>query len=59
MPPREQPSWAPWVSVGVGIVGLGIVGLAASAGQFGIFDVIILVGSVAALISGVRKLRGN
>jgi hypothetical protein len=45
--------------VGVGIVGLAIVGLAASAGQFGIFDVIILVGSVAALVSGVRKLRGN
>jgi hypothetical protein len=58
MPPREQPSWTPWAYVGVGVFGLVIVGLAASAGQFGIIDVIILGGSAAAIVVGIRKLRG-
>lgn len=57
MPPREQPSWAPWAFVGVGLFGLAIVGVAVGAGNFGVTDVIILVGSAALIITGVRRLR--
>jgi len=59
MPSGQQPSWTPWAYVGVGIFGLVIAGVAASAGQFGIIDVIILGGAAAAIVVGVRKLRGR
>ena len=57
MPPRQQPPWAPWAYVGVGLFGLAIVGVTAGAGNFGLTDVIILVGSAALIVMGVRRLR--
>jgi len=59
MPPREQPPWTPWAYVGVGILGLGISGTAAALGAFGILDVVILGGSIAVIVVGIRKLRGQ
>lgn len=59
MPARQPPSWAPWALLGVGVFGLLMVGIAAAAGQFGLTDWIILIGSVVVIVSGVRKLRGR